>query len=185
MLHNSIGEHLEELYKETLNDRFLLLAVDQFNRARLSTDSDEKCLALIKLNFQAARVAKQKAGIENASLFLRKATEFIKPTFWRFYYDLILEVYTSSAEIEFSLGRTELSDQLIEITLENASCERDTVRVGVVKFQTLGHQRQFKKAIKEAYRILNLVGEPLPSATRPNILLEYWKARNETKNKTG
>ena len=146
-------------------------------------ESSEERISLIKLNQKAAQIAKQTAGIENVAAFLRHATTLVEQSFWRFYYDLILDVFTSSAEVEFSLGHHEISDQIVDIILENAVIEKDTVRALVVKFQTLGHQRKFAKAIEEGCRILKLVGEPLPAITLPNVVFEYWKCQKETKTK--
>lgn len=184
MLHYKIGENFKTMYKETSNDQYLLLAVHQLNRSSSLIESDEERLSLIELNSQAASVAKESADIENVASMLRKATELAKPSFWRFYYDLMLDIFNLAAEVEFSMGHTEVSDELINVILENAACEQDTIRALVITFQTLGHQRKFGDAIKQGRRILELVGEPLPPATLPNVLLEYWRARRDTKNKT-
>ena len=186
MLHYQIGKHLETLCKTDAaeTDHFLLLAVLQLNRATEMIQTGEDRIALIKLNAKAALVAKKTAGIENVAVFLRHAAFLVEPSFWRFYYDLILDLYTSSAEVESSLGHYDVSDKIVELILENAVHERDTVRALVVKFQTLGQQRQFRKAISEGCRILRMIGEPLPSITLPNVLIEFFKAGRDTKNKS-
>jgi len=108
-LHYEIGRYLKEDHDASKNSNesnhgLLFLAVDQLNRGSSLVDADEERLSLIELICEACQVAKQYAGIEVISYFLHKAIEIIQPSFWLYYYDLILEVYNSSAEVDFSLG---------------------------------------------------------------------------------
>jgi len=112
MLHYEIGRFLKWNHEcseksDGSDHQLLFLAVDQLNRGSSLIDSDDGRIALIELNYKACQVAKQQAGIEVISKFLHRAIELIQPSFWLYYYDLVLEVYNSSAEVDFSLGMLE------------------------------------------------------------------------------
>ena len=187
-LHFQIGLYLKKYHEETKPSdetaQFLFLAVDQLNRGSSLVDTDERRISLIKLNYEVCKVAKKHAGIEAISSFLRKAIDLVQPSFWIYYYELILEVFNSSAEVDFSLGKLDVARATISEIMTRAVREVDKVRAMVVEFQMYGLQCEYKEAISHGGRILKLLGEPVPKkVTLFHVAREYFRARKEAKNK--
>ena len=165
--------------------RYLFLSVDQLNRApSLVAMEQSRMLDLIQLNLDASEVAKRRGAIESASSFLHKAMKLVQPHFWLYHYSTILEVHNALAEMEFSLGRIETSEAIVQQIHEHAVRDHDKVRADMVTFQILGMQAKFAEALRMGRQILANLGEPVPKATIWNILKEYFQTRRMTKNQS-
>eukprot|EP00934_Nitzschia_sp_Nitz4_P003510 Nitzschia sp. Nitz4//scaffold18_size181773//151656//156065//NITZ4_001938-RA/size181773-processed-gene-0.67-mRNA-1//-1//CDS//3329540080//3500//frame0 len=191
-LHFSIGRYLEQyrnsqelIMSATDSDRYLFLAVSQLNRGQSLYPEDE-VWTLALLNWEASILAKETAGIENASYFLRTATEIIAshPNFWKENYEVVLEIINSFAEVEFSLGRLESSLETINVVLENVRIKLDRVRALVVRCEVLGIQRRFVDAIKQGVELLAILGEKLPHANPLSVAIEFQRVRGDCRNKS-
>ena len=188
VVHYRIGVRLKDQYETTKDARFLCMAVEQIDR--VSTDFlldrllPEEILGLVKLCHQASKLAKLKGQMQRVAAFLSKGISLSRSSsFWRFHYDLMLELYNSSAEVEFGLGRLDSAIERINVIFENSVREVDRVRAMVVQFQMYGHQRQFVKAIAEGREILKLLGDPIPKTSLLNIMKEYFAVKKGTRKK--
>ena len=188
VVHYQIGMSLQDQFEATKDERFLFLAVEQIDR--VSSDfivtrlPPEEIYGFIELNHQASRLAKKKGEMQSVAAFLSKAISLTQPLSWRFHYHTMLELYNSSAEVEFGLGRIDTASERVATILHNAVREVDRVRAMVVQFQMYGQQRQFVKAIAEGRAIVKLLGEPLPNTGLINIMREYMAVKKATKKKT-
>ncbi|KAL3914204.1 MAG: hypothetical protein SGARI_000247 [Bacillariaceae sp.] len=207
IVHYRIGVKLKEHWEETKEERFLFLAVEQLdrvsNRYLVRKLSPDERLGLMSLNHEASNLAKKKGGMQRVSAFLNKAISLAENqvSFWRTHYELMLELYNSSAEVEFGLGRLDSATGRIAVIREHAIQDEDRVRAMVIHVTSLicflaftdldfsifttkyGHQRQFDKAIAEGRKILKLLGEPLPKTNLLNIMREYFACKKDCKNK--
>ena len=189
ILHYQIGKYLKKCHDEdttesTESRRFLFLAVDQLNRGSSLIDTEEGRLSLIELNNKASKIVKQQAGIEAVASFLHKAIELVRPSFWMYHYELILEVYNSSAEVDFSLGMFYEATVTIETIRTHAVRDVDMVRALVVEFQIYGVRCKYNEAIAHGCRVLHLLGEPVPKkVSLLHVAMEYFRARRASKNK--
>jgi len=184
-VHYRIGMCLQDQFEAMKEERFLFLAVEQIDRVSsdflVSRLPPDEILGLIVLNHRASKIAKKKGRMQSVAAFLGKAISLSQPSSWRFHYELMLELYNSSAEVEFGLGRLDAATERVAAILDNAVREVDRVRAMVVQFQMYGHQRQFAKAIAEGRAILKLLGEPLPNTGLINIMREYMAVKKATK----
>ena len=188
VVHYQIAMSLKDQFEATKDERFLFLAVEQIDRVTIdflvTRSPPEEIYGFILLNHQASRLAKKKGEMQSAAAFLGKAIALTQPSSWRFHYQTMLELYNSSAEVEFGLGRIDTASERVATILHNAVREVDRVRAMVVQFQMYGQQRQFAKAIAEGRAILKLLGEPLPNTGLINIMREYMAVKKATKKKT-
>ena len=189
LVHYHFGTLLKNHWEDTEEERFLFLAVEQLDRVSdrylLAKLSQEETLGIMTLNHEASKLAKKKGGMQRVSTFLNKAISLAhnQSSFWRTNYETMLELYNSSAEVEFGLGRLDVATGRIAVIRERAISMSDQVRAMVVQFPMYGHQRQFDKAIAEGRKILRLLGEPIPKTNLFNIMREYLACKKECRGK--
>jgi predicted ATPase len=189
VVHYRIGTTLKDHWEATQEERFLFLAVEQLDRVSdsylLAKLSRGETLALMALNHEASKLAKKKGAVQRVSAFLNKAISLAhsQSSFWRTHYEMMLELYNSSAEVEFGLGRLDAATGRIAVIRDHAVLESDQVRSMVIQFQMHGHQRQFDRAIAEGRKILKLLGEPIPKTSLLNIMREYFACKKECRGK--
>ena len=87
-------------------------------------------------NHEASKLAKKKGGMQRVSAFLNKAVSLAQNqrSFWRTHYEMMLELYNSSAEVEFGLGRLDAATGRIAVIREHAIQDEDRVRAMVIQF---------------------------------------------------
>jgi predicted ATPase len=185
-VHLRIGTHIRDAHASKASDRFIFLAADQLNRgSSLIGGDDEARRSLIRLNLEASLAAKKKSAVELAADFLRKAIELVREDYdWRGSYECLLEVYTVSAEIEFSLGRFDESTKSIDIVIARSRNANDATGVRMVKAQTYGVQRMFPRAIQESRKALVALGERLPASLKVNLLVELIQTKRAVARKS-
>ena len=181
-LHYKIGQHIQKNYDLNADQTFLFLATEQLDLGAAAITSDEDRKSLIELNYRAAIGAKAKVGIDSVLRYLNNAIKLLVEKDWEDSYDLLVEVYSMSTEVEFAHGRIDLSQKRVAVIVERAKSSEDTVRARIVQMEIHGAQRMFVEAIREARTILKILGFPLPASTSVNVFLELWRTKKLVKN---
>ena len=70
------------------------------------------------LDLAAGEAALKKCGVDSVAGFLHEAVKLSKYVDWEESYDVVLQVYTLSAEVESSRGNFVRSSELVDIILE-------------------------------------------------------------------
>jgi len=135
------------------------------------------------MNLQACLAAKKKSAIGLAAGFIRQASGFVRDGYWATNYEETLEVYTLSAEIEFSIGHFDEAKKWIDHVETHGKNVDDIIRVLIVKMQSFGARRLFAEAIKEASKALQLLGEKIPKSSALNFMIELWKTKKAVSKK--
>ncbi|CAB9503395.1 Histidine kinase [Seminavis robusta] len=192
LLHLRIGKYIRDKYlgniNSSKNDVYLFRAADQMNRGSGLMVQESERFELIRLNLKASQVARTQSGIEQVATYLQKAIACHEQTDdnskWEVDYELILEVYSGSAEAEFSSGRFDQASDRIQTVSTMARDPADTIRARIVFTQMAGVQLNFQGALEESQSMLNLLGAKLPAATAFNIISEMRKTQRLLRGKS-
>jgi len=142
LVHHQIGMHTWKNYcKLGADPVHLFLATDQLNRgATIITEKNDpdELLFLVTLNYEAALAAKSRIGVETVAAFVDKAVTYVAGSGFNYWddgksYDLMLDLHSLAAEVEFNRGNFERSDEHINTVLRFSREERDTVRALVAR----------------------------------------------------
>jgi len=180
MIHRRLGMYIQSLNDGREDqDHLLFVAADQCNRGSEAIEDDAERLELIRLNLRASKAARTKAGISLVSKFLEQGVTFVREDDWNgSAYDLVLEVYSSSADIESARGNFERSDGRVKAVLERARCPADTIPARTARALSLGARQEYALAIAEAKKALMLLGIVV-SLSRARLYTEIlmWRRR--------
>ncbi|NES17499.1 MAG: AAA family ATPase [Symploca sp. SIO3E6] len=163
-VHLQIGRLLlKNLGKYELQNK-IFDVVNQLNQgSSLITEQSEKD-ELAQLNLQVGKKAKDSTAYEPALIYLETALKLLSSDSWTNQYNLTLEIYTVSVEIQALNTQFEKADELSAIVIQNAKEVLDTVKVYEVKIQSYYSQLQLEKAIDTALEILAKLGVIIPSS---------------------
>lgn len=167
-IHLSIGRTILEVYNvEPGRHDLIFVAADQCNRGSKAITKEEERLLIMKLNVKASKVAQSKAGVALASKFLEKAVSLVTEDDWDGpNYELILEIFNLSAEVEFARGAFDRCNQRIKTILEKSRTQEDSVRAMAVHALSLGTRGDYSNALVEANRALKILGIHVPEKLR-------------------
>jgi predicted ATPase len=158
--------------------RDLFLAVDQLNKGSSCINDNAERLALVRMNLEASNAAKTSSGVEVVADFLQKAVALITEFDWESTdYELVLEVYSRSADAESTRGHFAESNGLVETILKRARAPKDKIEALAAKVNTLTMQRRYLEVIYETRKAMTLIGEPIPNVIGINIHREFHKTR--------
>jgi hypothetical protein len=147
---------------EENDDKMFMIAIDHYNRGSSSLENEMERIDLIKLNRKAAEKAKLKNLWKLATEYLKTAIALlILPTDWRDHYDLLLEVYSVSAEVGFYCRNTDFSLSCCHEVQRNFRSIGDTLRTSYVHIEILFAQQRYEEAIQSSVAILDQLGEKI------------------------
>jgi predicted ATPase len=152
---------------EENDDKMFMIAIDHYNRGSSSLENEMERIDLIKLNRKAAEKAKLKYLWKAATEYLKTAIALlILPSDWRDHYDLLLEVYSVSAEVGFHCGNMDFSLSCCHEVQKNFRSIGDKLRTSYVHIEILFAQQRYEEAIQSSVAILDQLGEKINK--RPN-----------------
>ena len=118
-LHYRIGWHIYKSYclesRSPSYSKWLLVAAEQINLGMEALK--QSSLFVIRLNYDAAVVAKHNSGIRRVGDLLSTATSLTEARHWDDHYHLLLEIHSWSAEVEFSRGNVDQCRKMISIIM--------------------------------------------------------------------
>ncbi|MEH2361815.1 AAA family ATPase [Nostoc sp.] len=162
VVHLQIGRNL---LRKTLPERILdrlFEIVDHLNHGiDLVTDQPERN-EIARLNLIAGQKAKAAIAYSMAKKYLATARVWLAASSWQTNYDLTLELYLETSEVEYLCGDFEQVEYWIAIVLQSAKTVLDIVKVYEVKIQTYIAQNQLLEAINTGLQVLQQLGISFP-----------------------
>jgi predicted ATPase len=183
-LHLRIGRLLCEIHKDpTFQEEWVFFAaVNQFNKASSSITDEEDILEVIHLNMDAAELAIIKSAFMVASKYLSQGIALIQKSdrdYWGSHYELCLELYSTSAEMEQCAGNFEKCLTVVNEVFKHGRNLKDKFQAYFVKIQMLGSHGSLADAMDTGANILRDLGVQIPKAPRVwHVKWETVKTRN-------
>jgi PAS domain S-box-containing protein len=162
VVHLQIGRNLlGKILPERLSDR-LFEIVDHLNHGiELVADQPERN-EIARLNLIAGQKAKAAIAYSIAKKYLATARVWLAASSWQTNYDLTLDLYLETTEVEYLCGEFEQVEHWVAIVLQSAKTILDIVKVYDVKIQTYIAQNQLLKAINTGLQVLQQLGISFP-----------------------
>ena len=170
----SIWQNLIKTKGAKATNTEIFLATDNMNRGRSQVLDKQERRRLAGLNLEAARRAAARAAVFLAKDYLRQGRETIQQDWGgntaddQDCYQLCLDLFSMSAEIENQTGDFDQSRAMASVVLEKARSVYDGLRVNNTMVAGLGSRGKIREAVRTAFSVLRQLGEPLPK--RPNTL---------------
>ncbi|AFY42581.1 ATP-binding sensor histidine kinase [Nostoc sp. PCC 7107] len=170
--HLRIGRLLLEQTPAELLSENILDIVNQLNVGwDLLTQQSQK-YELAKLNLLAGKKAKAATAYEAAAKYLNIGLKLLIADSWQKYYELTLDLYTETTEIEYLNGDFEQSNHLGNIAVNRANNILDKVKLYEVKMLTYMAQNQMPEVLEIGVKALRELGVILPNnPTQLHVLL--------------
>lgn len=169
--HLKIGRNLRESLSNEQLERNVFIVLNQLDRgASLIKEQGEK-YGVASLCLVAGNKSIKSSGFRVAAQYLARGISLLGKNCWREEYDLSLELYNSSAEVEYVTANFNRMDDLIFKVFENARCFRDKLRAYSTQVYSLGVRDERKKAIDTGFFVLRELGEPIPLKVRRAYLI--------------
>ncbi|WP_017660447.1 trifunctional serine/threonine-protein kinase/ATP-binding protein/sensor histidine kinase [Baaleninema simplex] len=124
---------------------------------------------LARLNAIAGHKAKISTAYETAAKYLTLGVELLAPDSWDTLYDLTLKLYVEAVEVEYLSARFDRATQLAEVVQQRAKTLLDKVEVYQIQIQSHISQNQMQAALDVALFVLEMLGEPLTSASADDL----------------
>ncbi|HEY9675180.1 MAG TPA: AAA family ATPase [Waterburya sp.] len=162
VVHLQIGHNLlEKTLPERLSER-LFEIVDHLNHGgELVTDQAERN-EIAKLNLLAGQKAKAAIAHTMAKKYLATGRAWLAAASWKTNYELTLDLYLETTEVEYLCGGFEQVECWVALVLQEAKTVLDIVKVYEVKIQTYIAQNQLLEAINTGLQVLQQMGISFP-----------------------
>lgn len=128
----------------------------------LLTEESEK-YELAKLNLLAGKKAKAATAYEAAAKYLNIGLKLLAVDSWQKQYELTLNLYTETTEIEYLNGDFVQSNYLCDVALHQATTILDKVKLYEIKMLTYMAQNQMPEVLEIGVKSLKELGVILPN----------------------
>ena len=158
--------------------RLYFLAAEHMNRAKVRIEDERTKLALANLNRQAGKLAANKSAFLPGIEYIQEGISLLDPEVrWDpANYDLSLDLHSTLAELENSLGRFTESEAVAQHVLQNAVSLRDKLRGYRALVVAKGGQARYMESVAVGIDVLRQLGEPFPRhATLVHVGVELAK----------
>ncbi|WP_204102045.1 MULTISPECIES: ATP-binding protein [Spirulina sp. CCY15215] len=160
-VHLQVGRLLRQSVSvEQLQD-CLFDVVNPLNIGSALIKDPQERLDLARLNLQAGCKAKAAAAYDAALAYLTIGRDLLPEEGWDTEYNLTLQLYVETVEVEYLLARFEKAENLSDIVLDRAQNLLDRVKIYELKIQFLIPQNRMNEAIETALPVVELLGYPL------------------------
>lgn len=107
-------------------------------------------------------------------MFLDRAVALVRTEDWdnSELYDLILQIYSLSVEVESARGTFDLSEKRIVAIIEHAKHPRDTVRAIAARAKAYGTRQEYGAARLELRKALIILGVKVPPWRKMRHIIE-------------
>lgn len=176
--HLKIGQLLlKQTPSEKLTENILDI-VNQLNvgLGLLATQAEKNELA--KLNLLAGKKAKASNAYAAAIRYYNLGLSLLSVDSWQSNYELTLNLYVETAEVEYVNGNFERSKDLANISLQKANNILDKVRTYEIQIQSYTVQNNLQEALNIGLQVIKLLGVQLPNKpTRQHLLSAVLKTK--------
>ena len=161
-VHLQIGRLLlQKLSAEELSAKIFTL-VDHLNQGRVLIESAAEKILLVKLNLQAGKKAKEAIAYAASREYLVIAENEFPGNIWQEDYDLALDLYRELAEIEYLNGNFVRSQNLLDISLQQAKSDLDRLDFYYLQITHCTLLGKLNEAVESGRIGLNCLGINLP-----------------------
>ena len=183
ILHKRIGTIINGAMRDDGgSSEYVLLAADHLNRVPSTHLDERELIQLVKLNLEAAKVARSASRFLSAVEYTRQGMSRLDRYHrWTGNYALTLDLYSSAAELEFCTGNADRSSKAVEEVLLYGRSAHDKIRAYCTKIGALGSQGRLDEATDVAEVALRHLGERTP---KKKGVLGGWKANRALRGKT-
>ncbi|MBE9208342.1 AAA family ATPase [Nostoc sp. LEGE 06077] len=153
------------LLKQTTNKSLLENILDIVNQLNVGWDlltQESEKYELVKLNLIAGKKAKSATAYEAAARYLNTGLKLLAADSWQKHYELTLNLYTETTEIEYLNGNFEQASHLGNLALNQANSILDKVKLYEVKMLTYMAQNQMPEVLEIGVQSLRELGVILP-----------------------
>lgn len=181
-IHLAIGYQIMEKVRQDRNNRssLVFLAADHLNKGRNRLVEYKDRINLVRLNLQAAKLAASQASFSLGSKYLKTSLElFDADTKWEAHSNLVIDIYSTLAEIEYCDGNFEASDRVCQEVIDHSPTLKKCFRVYYTMINSLAARDKFRAAMTLGFKVLRKMGESFPRGN-PNmvqVMLEVAKVR--------
>jgi predicted ATPase len=168
-LHYRIGKAIQASQKRKSNStqdtqRKLYDCANHFFLGKSAISTKAEKIEIFKLHLRASAAARNQGSFRAAAIFLERAiASFLSHEDWSNNYVLVLEAYSSAAEVLFSCGDLGKSMEYAEQVIQHASSVEERLRGNFVKIDVLVSQRRFTAAINHSFMLLDVLGCHIPT----------------------
>lgn len=161
-VHLQIGRLLlQRLNAEELSAKIFTL-VDHLNQGRDLIKSAAEKILLVKLNLQAGEKAKEAIAYAASREYLIVAEDEFPGNIWQEDYETALDLYRELAEIEYLNGNFVRSQNLLDISLQQAKSDLDRIDFYYLQITHCTLLGKLNQAVESGRIGLNCLGIDLP-----------------------
>ena len=191
-IHLNIGRIMLQQSSLEVRDEKLIEIVTQLNLGYEEIDDPQEMLALIDLNIQASKKAKQSAAFGTAYDYLQIGMNLLEQlvsssdeadeidSCWQLDYELAIYLHTEAAEMAYLNGRFQRTSQLVEIVLEEARTLAEKLKPYEVKVQAYFAQGEVAEAIEIGTDVLKQLGLTFPQEPTQKDILQAMEDVQQT-----
>ncbi len=168
-IHWRIGQHLlgdTPIGVELERQDNLFTVAAHLNLGRPDTLTENETLNLITLNFHAGNKALNTLATNAANEYYRYGLELLPADAWESQYALTFRLHQRLAKTELMVGRSDLSEKLLDTLLFRAVDDLDCAEALAEQTTSLSSIGNFIKAIETANRGLNYFNQSLLEDSR-------------------
>jgi predicted ATPase len=166
LLHQRIGTliwHSIQNGEASDEEDWMFLATENLNRALNLVDCLEIRCELVKVNLKAAKLAMSKTAFIVASKYLRIAVRLFEvEVWWESHYDICIELYSTAAEAEKSIGCYERSRDLVQEIHKRAKSFQHQVEAYCIDVESSAVQGDLEGSIILGLEVLRDLGVKFP-----------------------
>ena len=183
--HLSLGRKLLKSLSEDEAEEHMFLIVNQLGMGVDSMEDSEEHNALAVLCLRAGQKAMSSSAFGTAASYLDLGIKCLGPRHWRDQYDLSLELFNASAEVEYCHGNYDKTESQVAQVFLNARSFEDKIQSYTTRVFALGAQQKFEEAIETGLHVLGELGSPFPKRPgKMRVMIEILKTKWMLRNKT-
>ncbi|HEY9670060.1 MAG TPA: AAA family ATPase [Waterburya sp.] len=161
-VHLKVGQLLLENTQPDELEENIFDIVNQLNIGAALITQQSKRDELARLNLIAGQKAKDSIAYEPALKYLETGMELLASNRWKNQYNLTLELYLETIEVQYLNTQFEQADKISTVALQQAKTLLDRVKVYELNIQSYIAKQQYEEAIDTALKVLAKLGVALP-----------------------
>lgn len=173
--HLAVGRRLLRNFSSHELDKHVFVVLNQMRRGSHLVTSQSEKNTMASLCLLAGKKYVKASTFRPASICFKLGIRLLGTSSWKDEYDLTLDLFSSSAEVNYILSEFEQNDEILGAVLSNTREFRDQLRAWYVRVLTLGAQERASDAVSDGTYVLGKLGERLPKKPKLGLalLLEF------------
>ncbi|MEA5552793.1 AAA family ATPase [Anabaena cylindrica UHCC 0172] len=171
-VHLKIGQLLLNNLDQKLREEKIFEIVNHLNIGAELIDFQVERYNLAQLNLIAGSKAKDSTAYESAIKFFKMGLEMLLNDSWQTHYQLTLNLYVETIEVEYLNTNFEQAEKLFDIFIQNSKNILDTVKVYEKKIQSYVSQNRMREALDMDLQVLKMLGVNLSEKPPAELRIE-------------